>query len=254
MWLQLALKHTTCFLPPAAALLILTGCASSQKTASRLPAETVMAQPAAAAIDAAPDLTRVLPQYRLGAGDLVEIKFFKNERFSTTQTIRPDGCVTLERIGDVSLNGLRPEEASRRIADRFRTFVLDPEVTLIVKEFGSRKVYVLGEVESPGLYQIEAGMTYLQAIAAAGGAKATGKLKSVIVMRKNGRNEAVAQRVNVLRFNQKPDELQKSLVQPKDVIYVPRTFIGNVAHFMSQLYASLLPPVDVYVRALLWKN
>lgn len=192
-------------------------------------------------------------EYRLGRGDLLEIKFYKNERFTREQAVRPDGRITLERIGDIVAAGLTPTQLDSAITKAYTSFVIDPEVTVFVKEFSSQKVFVVGEVQEPGIYPLDGEMTYLQALTAAGGPTERAKLSHVILVRGTATHQNREHFIN-LRPNSKPyPETRLGYVQPRDVIYVPSTALGNASRIMKQFYSTILPPIEVWVRALLWK-
>ena len=198
-----------------------------------------------------------VPAYKLGFGDVVEVKFFNNEQFNETVKVRPDGYISLEKVGDIFVSGMTPSHLDSVITITYSEIIKNPDVTVIVREFGGYQVYVLGEVNAPGGYAIERNMTMLQALSAAGGCKQSAKLSSVILLRR-GTN----QKVNAIKFN-----LQNALkgngeyitdkdlyVRAQDIIYVPETFISDVSTFLSQVYAGVIPPVDVYLRALLYRR
>lgn len=204
--------------------------------------------------------TSFLPEYRLGFGDVVEVKFFNNANFNETVAVRPDGRITMEKIGDIFVVGMTPSQLDTLITDAYAKFIRNPEVTVFVRQFGGYQVYVLGEVNTPGGYPIQRNMNLLQALAAAGGPKETAKLRSVMILRRGEKKEEINSfKVDLM----KPMQVQGSnyavpedefYVQAQDVIYVPRTFIANASTFMKQIYDGLLPPLDIYLRILLWSN
>lgn len=193
------------------------------------------------------------PYYRLGSGDEIEIKFFKNDQFSRTQIIRPDGYITLERVGDVLAAGLTPIQLDSSISAAYKAFVIDPEITVFITEFGSQKVFVFGDVQKPGILNISGEMSYLQAIASAGGPTDMAKLSSVMLIRKTGDKKEAAFKLNLRPGNHSEILQQFGYVKPNDIIYVPATALGSANKFMRQFYSTILPPIDVYVRALLWQ-
>ncbi len=193
-----------------------------------------------------------LPEYRLGFGDVIEVRFYQHEQFNRTQTIRPDGRITLERIGDVMAAGLTPTQLDSAITEKYRSFVLDPELTVFVQEFGSQVVAVLGEVKTPGLYPVSGATTPLDVIAAAGGQTIAARLTSVILLRRDRQGELVPHRLDLRRFDQKSPMPENWLLRGGDILYVPRTVIGSLNAFMSQVYDTILPPIDSWLRALFW--
>lgn len=196
------------------------------------------------------------PPYRLGFGDVLEIRFFNNSEFNVTVPVRPDGRISIERVGELYVEGQTVEFVDEVITREYAKFLRAPEVTVIVKEFGSNQVYVLGEVNRPGLYPITKEMSIIQAIAAAGGPKEGAKLNSVLLIRKRANGAPAVGRVdidNALENRSRSQNLTID-VRPLDVVFVPRTFIADLSNFMTRFYAAVLPPVDAYLRALFWSR
>lgn len=198
-------------------------------------------------------LSAALPEYRLGFGDVIEIKFFNNERFNETVAVRPDGRITLEKMGDIPVTGMTPLQLDSLITATYAGFVRNPEVTVFVRQFGGYQVYVLGEVNNPGGFPLQREMNVFQALATAGGHKETAKLGSVIILRRAEKNGVQAFKLDLNRALKDRDEAGL-LVQAQDVIYVPKTFVSNVNTFLKHVYDGVLPPVDIYLRALWWGN
>lgn len=187
-------------------------------------------------------------EYRLGFGDVVEVKFFNNSEYNETVAVRPDGKITLQRIGDVNVVGMRVSQLDSIITESYREILVNPEATVIVREFGGQCVYVMGEVMRPGSYDITKGMSLLRAITTAGGPLSTAKMNSIILVRGNEQMNITAERINLM-----PRSLESVLdndvtIQPYDLIYVPKTFVADLEVFATQLYNVVLPPVDLATR------
>ena len=201
--------------------------------------------------------TATYPEYQLGFGDVVEVKFFNNPRFNETVAVRPDGRISLERMNEVFVIGMTPAQLDSLVSATYAQFVLNPEVTVFVRQFGGNQVYVLGEVKSPGGYPMQKDMTLLQALTTAGGPSETAKLKSVLLLREGRNHEIHALRLDLSKAIHASSGVVSSnalYVQAKDVIYVPKTFIGNVSTFLKQIYDGVLPPLSIYLQALWWSN
>ena len=199
----------------------------------------------------------VLPEYRLGFGDVIEVKFFNNERFNESVAVRPDGRITLERVGEVNVSGMTPLQLDSLVTLAYAKILREPEVSIFVREFGSYQVYVLGDVNQPGGYPIQRKMTPLQAVAVAGGGKSTATLSSVMLLRPNAVGEIAAFRINLsqqVRGRQAALQAESEVVMPGDVIYVPKSSIASTSEFLKLVWDGLLPPVDVYLRALWWRR
>lgn len=196
---------------------------------------------------------QVLPEaYRLGFGDGIEVKLSTHPEFNEQVLVRPDGRISLQEIGDIVVLGMTPAALDSFLTRAYAKILHNPNVTVILRQFGGQQVYVLGEVDRPGVYPLERNMTILRALTAAGGPKASGNLKSVMVIRQNHRNKLSAVRVD-LALRSLPQELQRDLfVQANDVIYLPKTFVANVNQFLAQVYDGILPPLDIYTRWRYW--
>jgi len=197
------------------------------------------------------------PEYRLSFGDVIEVKVFNHEQFNDTVAMRPDGRITLQRIGDIFAIGMTPSALDSLITAHYARFIRDPDLTVFVREFGRYQYYVFGEVNTAGGFKLESDITVLQALANAGGPKDGAQMRSVFVLRrKEGR------KLDVLRFDLgriAGDRRWMTVnptffVQPQDVIYVPKSFIASVGSFLDQVYRGVLPPVEAYLRALWWTS
>ena len=140
--------------------------------------------------------TPLSPQYRLGAGDVIRISVFQNPDLSIEARLSDSGGISYPLLGAVALGGLTVAEAEQRIADGLRegNFVRQPQVSLLVLQVRSSQVSVLGQVNRPGRYPIEAGELRLtDLLAQAGGIAPTGADTVVVV----GMRDAQPARIEV---------------------------------------------------------
>ncbi len=191
-----------------------------------------------------------LPEYRIGMLDQLEIRFTYHERFNETVTVRPDGRITLEGSGDIFVAGLTPMELDRVVTEAYSKILQTAEVTVFVRSFGGLAIYVLGEVDQPGAFDLKPNLTVLQALALAGGPIRGAKLNSVVLLRRNPEGRLNATRLNLARGAISEAAAEDAQVFPQDVIFVPKTFIANVNEFLTQIYSGILPPLDSYLRVL----
>ena len=128
--------------------------------------------------------------YVLGPGDVVKITVFQNPDMTTEARISEEGKITFPLIGQVEIGGVTPAAAEARIAGRLNAggFVLNPQVNMVVSQFRSRMVSVLGQVGKPGRYPIEErSATIADMLATAGGVLPTGGEEVVVVRKKETR-------------------------------------------------------------------
>jgi len=91
------------------------------------------------------------PEYRLGAGDVLEVIVFGNDDLTRITTVQTTGSISLPLLGEVPLAGLTVSEAKQKLTSLLaRDFLVNPQVDVKIKEYQSQFVTVLGEVNSPG--------------------------------------------------------------------------------------------------------
>ncbi|MDP1970102.1 MAG: polysaccharide biosynthesis/export family protein [Methylobacter sp.] len=123
-------------------------------------------------------------EYRLGSGDLLKITVFNQEDLSGEYTINGAGQISLPLIGDVNAKDLTVKQVEQGIADKLKPdYLLNPRVSAQVLNY--RPFYILGEVKEPKSYPYVDGMTYLNAVAIAGGYTYRAKEDYVVVIHMN---------------------------------------------------------------------
>jgi len=127
-------------------------------------------------------------------------------------------------------------EVEQTVNERYRRGPLKYVVaSMSLFEAKSRKVYVLGEVNSPGGYEITQPITALHAIALAGGEiTSTADMTSVMLMSKDIHGQPIGRRLDLKKSLDAGDMTSAILVKPYDVVYVPKTYIRDVRIFMEQ--------------------
>ncbi|MES1245317.1 MAG: polysaccharide biosynthesis/export family protein [Acidobacteriota bacterium] len=126
--------------------------------------------------------------YAIGVGDVIDISVWKNAELSVTVPVRPDGRVSVPLLGDVQAAGMTPRALTEDLGRRFREFVTAPSVSVVIKEIHSRKVFVTGEVATPGAYDLQPRTKLMQVLAMAGGLTPYARRKVVVL--RDARDEA----------------------------------------------------------------
>lgn len=164
---------------------------------------------------------------KIASGDLLHISVFDVPEMTQDVRVGSNGKAQLALIGDVALAGLTSEEASETIAHELqnRKLLLRPQVNVLVKEFASQGVSIIGEVQHPGIYQVLGSRTLLDVISMAGGLTNVADTR-ITVKRRGGAEEKLTVRL-------KTDDPNASLannvqVNPGDLIVVPRAGIVYV--------------------------
>jgi polysaccharide export outer membrane protein len=192
---------------------------SSSTTRSEKAARTLPAPPAPAAT-VVPAGIVVPADYTIGADDILSIVFWRDKEMSADVVVRPDGRITLPLINEVQAGGLTPEALRTRIVEQASKFFEDPNVSVVVKQINSRRVYVTGLVAKPGAYPISTPTTVLQLLSLAGGVSEFADTKNIVVMRfESGQQKAYKFNYREVKKGEKLK--QNILLQPGDTVVVP---------------------------------
>lgn len=136
----------------------------------------------------AADADQTAPIYTLGAGDNLRISVFGVPELSGEFSVTPGGKLSFPLIGQVEAIGKTVAQLQAEIAHRLTPqYVLDPKVTVDVLNY--RPFYILGEVNKPGAYPYQDGMTVQQAVAVANGYTYRGNRKKVFLRHRNDTTE-----------------------------------------------------------------
>jgi protein involved in polysaccharide export with SLBB domain len=113
---------------------------------------------------------KFVPASTLGSGDVFEVKVYDEQELSGIYRISSSGSINFPLIGRVQIEGLTSSDAADVIQEKLaERFLKDPQVSIFVKEYNSKKVSVFGQVNKPGTFNYEDRMTVIQAVSMAGG-------------------------------------------------------------------------------------
>jgi polysaccharide export outer membrane protein len=163
----------------------------------------------------------VSPQYLIGAGDVLQVIVWKEQDATVPGVVvRADGKIALPFAKEIEVSGLTPAQAEGAITDRLKPFINEPDVTVIVREVHSKRIYMVGAVKREGVIDLKYPMTVLQALSEAGGLTDFAKRKKIYILRhQNGQQ---------IKLNFNYDEVIRGLnmeqniqVASDDTIVVP---------------------------------
>src|SRR5712691_2278651 len=156
-----------------------------------------------------------LPEYRIGIEDVLDVAVWNVAELQKTAPVRPDGKISLPLVNDVVAAGLTPMELRDQLTKLMAVFVHDPDVSVVVREIRSLKVSVLGQVKTPGRYDIKGPSTVLDALALAGGFTEFAGRRKITILR-------AAQRL-YFDYDAAVSKGAKNnlLVKPGDIVVVP---------------------------------
>ena len=163
--------------------------------------------------------------YKIQAGDTLDIKFFYNPELNEKELpVRPDGRISLQLVDEISVLGLTPKGLQDLLKKKYEaTELRDVEVAVIVRSFSRQRVFVDGEVGLPTSVPVRGQLTIMQAIAYARGLRDTARLREVILIRRGKDHNPEIRTVNLEKVLDGTDLGQDILLQPFDIVYVPKS-------------------------------
>ncbi|HUJ22735.1 MAG TPA: polysaccharide biosynthesis/export family protein [Bryobacteraceae bacterium] len=168
-----------------------------------------------------PDSSATPAGYHIGAGDVLAINVWKEPEVSVQNVVvRPDGKVTLPLLKEVNVLGLTPTELEKVLTGKLERYIHGADVTVVVKEIHSKRVYLVGAVKKEGTIPLLSDMTVLQVLSEAGGLTDYAKRKKIYVLRTdNGKREKHPFDYDaVIKGEHMEENIQ---VLPDDTIVVP---------------------------------
>jgi polysaccharide export outer membrane protein len=158
--------------------------------------------------------------YKLHAGDKIEVSVWKEEELKRLATVRPDGKFSFPLAGEIQAAGRAADEIRIEIESRLKKYIPEPVATVTVVEVTGNVIYVIGQVNKPGTYVMNPELNVLQALSLAAGGTPFAKLDNIIVIRGTG----AAQRSLPFRYSQVTEGKslgQNILLESGDVVVVP---------------------------------
>lgn len=162
--------------------------------------------------------------YLLQPGDLVELQVYKEEDMDRTLRISSQGTIAFPLIGNIKIAGLNISQAENKVEDRLRSYLKNPSVSILIKEYANKTLYVLGQVKKPSSIPIppEKNMTLLEAITSAGGFTDIAAVSKVKILRmENGVQRSIE--VDVSQITKDGKKQLDITLKPGDVVFVPQS-------------------------------
>lgn len=158
--------------------------------------------------------------YIIGPEDVLYIHVWREETLSRTVPVRMDGNISLPIIHDIKAAGLTPLQLKEALTTRLKEFIESPNVSVTVTEANSFKVFVTGQVRTPGVYRLRSETTVLQIIPMAGGFTDWANQKKILIIRKeDGKEKRIT--VNYKKIMKGDDPRSNIILKAGDTIIVP---------------------------------
>ncbi len=198
----------------------------------------------------APPALQPLPDaYRLRIGDELSILVLDQPELSGTAKVMPDGQLTAPGVTvPLTAAGRTVPEVRESVRDGLARILRYPDVSVMLRSYVAQQIYVFGEVRSPGTKAYTPQMTALHALGVAAGGTQIAKLSNVFVLRRTGPTEMDVYRLDLSDALHGQAQARDLYLEPYDVVFVPRTVVGNINLFLRQWIGNNMVPVAAYLE------
>lgn len=187
------------------------------------------------------DWTEQEPSYRFYPGDELEVTVASASELNKSAVVQPDGRVVLPLLGPVMAADRTIFELEDAITDAYGSQLLRPQVQVSVKSTAPLKVFVGGEVGTPGVYDMPGDVDALRAVIQAGGFKTSSRRSQVVIIRRGPDGRAMLRTADLLKGMTNPGGVDLIPLRRFDIVYVPRSGAAETGLFMQQYFRDLLP-------------
>ncbi len=217
------------------------------------------------------ELPAIRKEYRIGVEDGLDISVWKVPDLTAHVIVRPDGKISYPLVGDLPARGKTLTELDKDLTERLKKYIKDPqvsimittfgeierkrvtfvtefittfleekpEVSIIVKRFGSRKVIVLGQVKNPGIFDLVGNAKLLDAIAYAGDFTDTAVKDNIFIIRGNMEENPKVIKINGWDIIKRGNTYLNIPLENQDIVYAPNSIVGNINIFMAAIKPTL---------------
>ena len=183
-----------------------------------------------------------ISEFILGPGDTVEITIYRHDELNRKTQIQPDHTFFFPLVGNIDTRGMGLRQLRLELTERLSKFFIDPQVSVEITASPNRKIFVLGEVNTPGVYQFDTPTSAVEAISRAGGFTRDAKQRSVLLVRGDLSNPELRKLDFKLLFRGGAWE-QNAQLMSGDLMYVPATSFANVERFFVRIERIIRPIV-----------
>ena len=171
--------------------------------------------------------TAAAEDYIMSPGDQLQIYVLGHPDISSTRanndssyTVRPDGKMNFPLVGEIDVNGMTVFEFTQLLTKELSEYIINPKITVNVAKLGTTRVFVLGEVNKQGMYELTKSHRVLDALGAAGGFTQKAAKKNIYLVRNAGKPEETVQKLNINNFLRKGDVTQNLVLHEGDCLYL----------------------------------
>ncbi len=185
-----------------------------------------------------PGLPSLAAEYRVAPPDVLVITVRPEPLIERELAVRPDGRFSLDLIGDVEARGKTIEEIRSEITTRLKEYIVQPDVTVMLRTSNSRTFYIFGEVNRPGAYPILGDVTAVHALASAGGPTRMASLDGARLVRPSSEGE-LTYSIYFSAITEAGYGQTNFMLQPGDIVYVPPNLSARIGYALQLVFFPL---------------
>ena len=179
-------------------------------------------------------------EYYMAPGDVIDIYVWNNPDVSREATIRGDGKISYPLIGTFKAAGLSIDQLQDLIREKLSVYIVSPQVIVTLRSSAGNKIIVLGQVGYPGIFTFKGNnLSLIEAVAMAGDFTPDGRRESVMIISDNLTMNPKVRRVNALKAIREGIKTKDVMLQPNDVVYVPRSTIADFNKFLTEIQPTM---------------
>ena len=183
-----------------------------------------------------------IPPHRLASGDEFDLRVLLNPELNDTKlVVGPDGHVTVPLLGSVLAAGMTVPEFRQQLQTAYASKLRVADLDVVVHSYGSSRIFVGGEVKTPGVLPLQGPTDALQGVLMAGGFLNTARTDEVVLIRRRADRVPMLRTLNLRRFTGSVSSEDDLPLQPSDVIFVPKSNIAEFDQFVDQYLNQALP-------------
>jgi polysaccharide export outer membrane protein len=181
------------------------------------------------------------PDYRFYPGDQIELRVPSAPELNKILVVQPDGRISAPLIGPIMVADRSSQEVQASLSQAYAGQLVRPQVEVNLAAATPLKVFVGGEVDKPGVYDMPGPIDALQAVIEAGGFKTSAQRGKVVLIRRGASGRAMMRVVDLRRGVSDPSNIDVAPLRRFDVIYVPRTSIAEAGIWVQQYLRDASP-------------
>lgn len=174
------------------------------------------------------------PEYLLYPGDQIDVRTPSAPELNQQLTVGPDGRIAMPLVGQVMAADRSLAEVETELTAAYTPILRRPLVEVVLRQAGPLKVWVDGEVRSPGVYDMAGDIDAYQAVIMAGGFLPSGRRDEVGLIRRGPGGRRMMRSIDLSR-----EDMEHVALRRMDIVYVPRTTLAEVAAFFSGVREAL---------------